>query len=173
MEKEIEELLRKHKGDKDYAEYEFDEKILRAFKVYKDLEKKMRDSVYTTEKELKEEGNKYYYKRGFLERKMKKLSENEDENEDEIDKIYDRISVLSLKEEDLRLREKKYYDKMIELGEIKEKTLELLSDMKNHKDYFFGSYKPDKMRTNFNNEASIRYLIKEIKIDRLYNPLVE
>jgi hypothetical protein len=36
--------------------------------------------------------------------------------------------------------------------------------MKNHKDYFFSSYKPDKMRTNFNNEASIRNLIKDIKI---------
>lgn len=100
--------------------------IIRMFIMSKDLEKKIRNNILTTKKELDEQAYKNYVRGGYLARKMARLSENEDENEEEIDKVYESQSALSLKEDKLREELNKFYDQNEKQNELKEEVTNML-----------------------------------------------
>jgi len=100
--------------------------IIRMFILSKDLEKKIRNDILTTKKELDEQAYKNYIRGGYLARKMARLGENEDENEEEMDKVYESQSALSLKEDKLREALNKFYDQNEKQNELKEEVTNML-----------------------------------------------
>jgi len=84
---------------------QLDDMIIKFYTMSKDVEKKIRDGIYTTKKELDDEAYKIYVKQGYLERQLY-FKDNDDEKDEEIREKLDR---LELRNQRLKLLEEKYY----------------------------------------------------------------
>jgi len=139
---------------------EFDNELLRAYKLNKSVDKKMRDSLYTTKKELDEQAYKNFIRAGFLERKIARLSAD-DGNEEELDELYERQSALSLKEDSIKELESKFYDQYEELSKIKDETEKsLLKALKFRDETFSNLYLP---RISGYSMRDVERLVRELR----------
>jgi hypothetical protein len=141
---------------------ELDNKIIsRAYQFYKSVDKQMRDSIYTTKKELDEQAYKNYVKAGFLARKIARLNQDEDANEEELDKLYERQSALTLKEDNLREMESAWYDNYERLSKIKDNTENtLLKALKFRDEKFSNPYLP---RISGYKMSDVERLVRELR----------
>lgn len=106
----------------DYQQ-QLNDMIINLYTMSKDVEKKIRDNIYTTKKEIDDETYKIYVKKGYLERQLY-FKDNDDEKDEELREKLDR---LELRNQRLKLLEEKFYNN----SEFYNKQKDMINDALN------------------------------------------